>query len=37
MSKYRQTMAEAYAQVQLKENDYLKSKLNQFSNDLEEL
>jgi len=28
MSKYRQTMAEAYAQVQLKENDYLKSKLN---------
>ena len=28
MSKYRQTMAEAYAQVQIKENDYLKSKLN---------
>ena len=28
MSKYRQTMAEAYAQVQLKENDYFKSKLN---------
>ena len=28
MSKYRQTMAEAYAQVQVQENDYLKSKLN---------
>jgi len=27
MSKYRQTMAEAYAQVQVQENDYLKSKL----------
>src|SRR6056300_1024507 len=27
MSRYRQTMAEAYAQVQLNENDYLKSKL----------
>ena len=30
MSKYRQTMAEAYAQVQIKENDYLKSKLNKL-------
>src|SRR5210317_1910642 len=28
LSKYRQTMAEAYAQVQVQENDYLKSKLN---------
>jgi len=28
MSKYRQTMAEAYAQVLVNENDYLKSKLN---------
>ena len=28
MSRYRQTMAEAYAQVQVNENDYLKSKLN---------
>src|SRR6056300_735225 len=27
MSRYRQTMAEAYAQVQVNENDYLKSKL----------
>jgi len=28
MSRYRQTMAEAYAQVQLKENDYLQSRMN---------
>ena len=27
MSRYRQTMSEAYAQVQVNENDYLKSKL----------
>src|SRR5210317_511562 len=27
MSRYRKTMAEAYAQVQVNENDYLKSKL----------
>ena len=28
MSRYRQTMSEAYAQVLVNENDYLKSKLN---------
>ena len=28
MSRYRQTMTEAYAQVQVNENDYLKSKLS---------